>query len=608
MTLQSSIVVWLGAFVPAVVAAQPSMFRGGAEHRGEYAGPGVAAFGGLQWRVQTLGPVRASPTAVGQTVYVGSSDGSVYAIDLRSGDVKWRRDVESPVMSTPAVDNGLVLVGSYDGTMRALRAANGNVAWTFRTQSPVALRWGFESGETWTSSPSVLSNVAVFGARDGNVYAVNATGGTPIWRYSTGARVVSSPAIANGAVFVGSQDGVLHAIDFASGKEKWRFATEGTKLQSKDFGFDRTTIQSSPAVANGVVYFGARDGWWYAVDAASGKERWRVDHKVSWINTSPAVSEGLVYVGSSDAHFVQAVDAASGEERWRTPTTGIVWASPAVDDSRVYVGEGDGTMYALDKKTGKEAWRYRAGARIISSAIVHDGRLIFGSDDGSVYAINSAASPNAALKRAVFWDTTVARAPLSNANDRMRTYLVSRGYEVLDANALATFMSRRVSDHAPSVVVFAMDHIPASVAPVGADTVLFRRYLNAGGSAVLFGAPPLIAPLNLQNLLGLVRDAAPKLIGVRYTRGNFDPLGVKPTALGRRLGLPEWYIDNWGAVAEDVTTVLSYDEHGNAASWIKNFGGPPGTGFIRFFAGDGSAGRPTNFVGVQVIAERRPLP
>ena len=606
MTFSRTVIASLVALIPLGVGAQSSMFRGGAEHRGEYAGPGVPAFGGLQWRVQTLGPVRGSPTAVGQTVYVGSSDGSLYAIDLRSGEVKWRHSLESAVMSTPAVDNGLVLVGTYDGAMHALRAANGNVAWTFRTQAPVALRWGFESGETWTSSPTIARGVAVFGSRDGNVYAMNAATGTQKWRYSTGARVVSSPAIVDGAVFVGSQDGVLHAIDFASGKEKWRFATEGTKLQSKDFGFDRTTIQSSPAVATGVVYFGARDGWWYALDATTGKERWRVDHKVSWINTSPAVSDGLVYVGSSDAHFVQAVDAATGEERWRTPTTGIVWASPAVDDARVYVGEGDGTMYALDKKTGKEAWRYRAGARILSSAIVHEGRLIFGSDDGSVYAINAAASPNAALKRAVFWDTTFSRAPLSNANDRLRAFLVSRGYEVLDANALATFMTQRVSDRNPSVVVFAMDHIPATVAPVAADTVLFRRYLNAGGTTVTFGPPPLIAPLNLQNLLGLVRDAAPKLLGVRYTRGNFDPLGVKPTALGRRLGLPQWYIDAWGAVPEDVTTVLAHDEQGNAASWIKSFGGPPGTGFIRFFAGDGAAGRPINWVNVQAIAERRP--
>jgi outer membrane protein assembly factor BamB len=582
------------------------MFRGAAEHRGEYAGTGPAAFGGLQWRVQTLGPVRSSPTIVGQTVYVGSSDGHLYAIDLKSGDVMWRRNLESPVTSTPAIDNARLIVGTYDGTFHALHLTTGESAWTFKTGAPVALRWGFESGETWTSSPTVLSGVVVFGARDGNVYAVDASSGSEKWRHRAGTRVVSSPAIANGTVFVGSQDGVFHALDFATGKPKWRFEIEGTKLKSGDFGFDRTTIQSSPAVANGVVYFGARDGWWYALDAATGKERWRFDHKVSWINTSPAISDGLVYVGSSDAHFVQAVDVSTGTERWRTATTGIVWASPAVDAERVYVGEGDGTFYALEKKTGKEVWRYRAGARIISSAVVHDGRVVFGSDDGGVYAINGAA-PNAGLRRAVFWDSAFVRVPLSAANDRLRAYLAGRGYEVLDAANLARFMTERVRDRAPSVVVFAIDHIPATVAPVAADTVLFRRYLNGGGTVVTFGAPPLIAPLNLQSLLGLQRDAAPNLIGVRYTRGNFDPLGVKPTALGKRLGLADWYIDNWGALPEDVTTVLAHDEQGNAAAWVKNYGGATGTGFIRFYAGDGSPGRPQNFISVQTIAELRPL-
>jgi len=596
----------LAAGVATAARAQRPMFRGSPEHRGEYASPGVAAFGGLQWRVQTLGPVRSSPTIVEETVYAGSSDGHVYAIDLKSGAIKWRRDLRSPVTSTPAADTGLLIIGTYDGTMHALHLTSGTSAWSFKTGVTAALRWGFESGETWTSSATIAAGVAVFGSRDGNVYAVNARTGTERWRFRAGARVVSSPAISNGSVYVGGQDGILHAIDAVSGKAKWRFETEGTKLRSGDFGFDRTTIQSSPAVADGIVYFGARDGWWYAVDAATGKERWRVDHKVSWINTSPAISDGLVYVGSSDAQFVQAVDARSGEERWRAPTTGIVWASPAVDNERVYVGEGDGTFYALDKKTGKEVWRYRAGGRILSSAIVHGGRVLFGSDDGGIYAVNAAISPNAPLRRAVFWDSALVRAPLSSANDRLRAYLASRGYETLDAAALARFMADRERDRAPSVVVFAIDHIPATVAPVAADTVLFRRYLNAGGTVVAFGAPPLIAPLDLQSLLGLQRDAAPKLIGVRYTRGNFDPLGNRPTALGRQHGLAEWYIDNWGALPEDVTTVLAHDEQGNASAWIKNFGGPAGTGFIRFFAGDGSPGRPTNFTAVQAIAETRP--
>jgi eukaryotic-like serine/threonine-protein kinase len=592
--------------VPQLLMAQSAMFRGGPDHRGEYAASGVPAFGGLAWRVQTSGPVRGSATIIGESAFIGSSDGHVYAIHVVTGDVRWRRNLSSPVMSTPAVYRDLVLVGTYDGTMHALRARTGNSVWQLKTGAATPLRWGFESGETWTSSATVLGGVAVFGARDGFVYAVNARTGARLWRYAAGARVVSSPAIADGMVFVGGQDGVLHAIDFVSGRARWRFETEGTKLQSGNFGFDRTTIQSSPAVGHGLVFFGARDGWGYAVDAATGRERWRVDHKVSWINTSPAISDGMVYVGSSDGRFIQALDATTGGERWRAPSQNIVWSSPAVDRERVYIGEGDGTLYAFDKKTGREAWRYRAGGRIMSSPVVEGNRVIFGSDDGGVYAVKAAASPEAALRRAVFWDSSMTRLPLSANHERLKTYLVGRGYTLLDAAALGTFLAERVRDRAPSVVLFAIDHVPASVAPVAADTVLLRRYLNAGGSVVTFGAPPRIAPADMRSLLDLQRDAPTRIIGVRYTRGNFDPLGVTPNALGERLGFSDWYLDNWGAMPQDVTTVFATDEHGNAAAWIKNFGGPNGTGFIRLPAGDGSPGRPLDFILIQSIAELRP--
>lgn len=590
----------------AAQSSATSQFRGDAAHSGSYASSGPATFGGLQWRVQTAGPVRGSPTVSGETVYVGSADGHLYAIDIRSGDVRWRRNLGSPVSSTPAVANGLVYAGGLDGVMHARRATDGEPAWTVRTGAPVPLQWGFESGETWTSSPSASGELVVFGARDGHVYAVDARSGRERWRYDAGARVYSSPAIAAGTVYVGGQDGYVHAIDLAAGTRKWRFATEGTKLESGDFGFDRTTVQSSPAVAGGVVYVGARDGWHYAIDAATGTERWRVDHKISWVNTSPAASGGMVFVGSSDGHFIQAVDAAGGVEQWRTPSVNIVWSSPAVDAERLYIGEGDGTLYALEKRTGREVWRYRMGARTVSSPVLHEGRLFIGSDDGGVYAVNAAPSGVPSMRRAVFWDTAFVAAPLSRNRVTVRDYLRGRGYEVLDAAGLQRFLEERVRDRAPSVVVFSMDHLPATVAAVAADTVLFRRYLNAGGKAVWLGAPPLLAPLTAQGLKDLDREAPRRLLGMSVEGGNFDPLGVTPNAAGARLGLPAWYIDNWSANPRDVTTVWSLDEQGQAVAWLKSFGGPAGTGFVRFFAGDATAGRPQNHHAIQVVAELRP--
>jgi eukaryotic-like serine/threonine-protein kinase len=584
--------------------AQVTMFRGGASHSGEYRTRGVPAFGGLQWRVQTNGPVRSSPVIAAATIYIGSGDGHVYAINANTGVVRWRHATGAAIPSTPAVANGLVLVNGNDGRFRALRAPDGRLAWSFATGAAIPLKWGYESGEIYTSSPAIVGAVVVFGSEDGHVYALDVRSGRERWRFRSGGRVYSSPAIAGGTVYAADQAGSVFALALTSGRQIWRFDTEGTRLSSADWGFDRTTVQSSPAVAGGAVYVGARDGFLYAIDRATGAQRWRQDHKVSWVNSSPAVSGGLVYAGTSDGRFIQAVDTTTGAERWRASAQSTVWASPAVDSALVYVGEGDGTMYALDKRTGKEAWRYRVGHRLFSSPLVNDGRLYFGSDDGGIYAVNAArAEP---LRRAVFFDSAVIGSAIVSS-EVLRAYLTRRGYETLDTASLARFMNERVRDRAPSVVVFAMDHLPRSVAPTAADTVLFRRYLEARGKVVWIGTPPLLWPppdSGRRTLKGVTREATAKLLGVRHERGNFDLIGVsKVTAQAKQLGLADWWLDNWGANPEDVTHVLAEDEWGLAAAWVKRYGGPSGSGFIRLYAGEGTPGRPSSLIAIQTAAE-----
>lgn len=121
------------------------------------------------------------------------------------------------------------------------------------------------------------------------------------------------------------------------------------------------------------------------------------------------------------------------------------------------------------------------------------------------------------------------------------------------------------------------------------------------------GVPPLLAPLDAQGLKDFRWDAGKTLLGVSHREGNFDAIGVsRVTPAGKRLGLPEWWLTSWSASAKDVTTVLAYDEYGQAAAWIKHFGGPPGTGYIRIPAGENTPARPAPLLAIQTAAELRP--
>jgi outer membrane protein assembly factor BamB len=579
------------------------MFRGNAQHTGVYDSSAIGEFGGLRWRVQTGGPVRSSPVVSAGVVYVGSSDGNVYAIDRQGGAIRWRADAGAAVTSSPAVASGLVIVGARDGKWFAFDAGTGRERWRLTTGADLPLPWGYESGDRYTSSPVIAGQVAFLGSGDGVLRAVDIATGKVQWQARTAGRIRSTPAVSSNLVIVGDADGVVYAFDRATGAAKWRHETEGHTLHSGDFGYDRRTIQSSPAIAGDRVFVGARDGFLYALDLATGTRRWRFDHKISWVNSSPAVDAGLVFAASSDGQFAQAVDAATGAEKWRVPTA-LVWSSPSVSGNRVFVGDAQGRLHAVDKITGTEKWSYRAGGPIFSSPAISGGTLFVGSDDGGLYALD--VSTPKPLARAVYWDSAYARAGSIPGQAVLKDWFRDHDYQVVDAAGLARFMSEQVAARTPSVVLFATDHAPPSVAASPADTCLLRRYLNAGGRIVDPGIVPLLWPRDSvtgdRDLKDINRGAPARLLGVTFEQGNFDPNGTTVvTPAGRRLGMTGGWMSTWAADPASVTEVLATDEMGLASAWIRRY--PNGGAFIRIPATSPAPGTTGNLLVLLTASE-----
>ncbi|HKG94730.1 MAG TPA: PQQ-binding-like beta-propeller repeat protein [Gemmatimonadaceae bacterium] len=598
---RSALVLMLLA-APAPAAAQPAptagMFRGDPRHTGRYPGEGPRAFGGLLWRAQTGGPVRSSPTVAGDAVYVGSGDGRLYALDRLTGEERWRYDAGSAVASSAAVAGDAVFLTATDGSVHAVDRRTGRARWRVATGADAALPWGREGFDYYGSSPVVAGGLVVAGSGDGSLYALDAATGRRRWRFRTGGRVRSSPAVADGVVYVGSFDGHVYAVDLATGAERWRYATEGVALESARFGYDRRSVQSSPALGDsGALYVGSRDGHLYALDARRGTLRWKVAHdETSWSIASPALLDSAVIDASSDAHFIHAVRARDGAELWRVDAPTTVWSSPAVAGGSAapvayvgvghYAGGGGGAVLALDGATGRELWRYLTGAPVLSSPAVAGGVLYVGAGDGAVYALRGAEGPG--LARAVFWDSAAAALAQTRDHRRVRDYLTARGYELLDAARLAAWLRARLADRAPSVVVFAVDHAPAEVAPNGSDTVALRRYLDAGGKVVWLGTPPRMWPADssgARSITGLDPAGASAILGVPLAGAVFDSYAARPTPAGARWGLSGWWLATWALDPAPAGvpgfTPLALDERRSAAAWVRRYGGPPGTGFVQ---------------------------
>jgi outer membrane protein assembly factor BamB len=354
-----------------------------------------AASGRQLWKRKTGGPVPATPAIAGDLLYVGSYDGKFYALDRRTGVPRWKFVTEGErrfeakglhgfqpknqtmadqfdvFLSSPVVADGTVYFGSGDGNLYALDAATGD------------LRWKFKTGDVVHASPAYADGVVYFGSWDSYFYAIDARTGAQRWRFHGGEDPAihnqvgfqSSPAVVDGVVYTGCRDAKLYAIDVATGNEKWHYDAAGS------------WVISSPAVTRGKVIFGTSDSSLYVVlDAATGKPIIESKGK-AYVFSSPSVAGDIVLIGVLNG-TLEARDLGSGTVLWQFETessrrndgwaltadrrfnapllfpsgwreapvigtaaqfgTGSIFSSPLVVAGTVYVGSADGNLYALE--------------------------------------------------------------------------------------------------------------------------------------------------------------------------------------------------------------------------------------------------------------------
>ncbi len=560
------------AAAPAV-RAQPAMYRGGPEHTGVYPASGGVQYAGRAWRFMTGGAVRSTPVLTpDQRIVFGSTDGRLYALSL-GGEPIWSAQLGSPIASSPAVADGVALVQSRDDLIVAVSARDGRILWRKPAAPAAPLPWGLESGDLYQASPTIAEGRVVIGGVDGSVSAFDLHTGKLFWRFLAGGRVRTAAAVAGGTVYAPSFDGSLYALDLKTGGLRWRFDTLGHSLNSGDFGFDRRSIQSAPAVADGMVVFGARDGLLWAVDAATGKERWRFDHEIVWVIGGPAIANGRVFDATSDDAIIQAFDLKTGKALWKDKMSGVAWPSPAVSGDTVFFADSNGGVGAFDAASGRKLWKAAVPGGVYGSPVPIPGALLVPSHDGALYAFRLSEKP---VRRLVYWDEAYKTATPFDGGEGARDALKRDGWTVIDAAALEALLADPASARG-TTVTFAIDAVPQALVS-GGEAAPLRRWLEAGGRAVWLDVPPGLMPRDpktgeaLFSLKTLDRSGLSRMLGVDFSRANFDPWGAVSTPAGARFGLDGAWVAAWAADARSVDVVLASDENRKAAAWIKRYG------------------------------------
>ena len=326
------------------------------------------------WEFSTNNLVPGSP-AVGHdgTVYIGSYNRRLYAIDGETGAQQWNFNAGSKIYSSPAVgSDGTVYVGTSGSKLFAINGTDGSQTWEFLADAPLY------------SSPAIATDGTVHIGDYGNkVYAVNGTTGTQKWAFTAGGYILSSPAIAtDGTVFVGSGDKKVYALDGDDGSLLWEYTTGGPVRSSPTLGTD------------GTVYIGSDDKKLYALDGTDGSKKWEFVAGGTVTSSAAIGADGTVYVGGNDSK-AYALDGTTGALVWEFLAGGAISSSPAIaDDGTVYVGSNDQKLYALDSSNGTKKWDFTTGGNVFSSPVIgHGGQVYTGAYDGKVYALQGASAP-----------------------------------------------------------------------------------------------------------------------------------------------------------------------------------------------------------------------
>lgn len=326
------------------------------------------------------------PPAISPSVFIGSQNQFIYALDPTTGLKKWECFIGSNIESSPVLYNDILFVGNSSSTLYKLDPNNGtkgqskfgifpsgmtttpigNDGFLYMTSGnmvygldikPDTMEWSYKADGIINSSPTIKDTQLVFGCDDGYVYMLDHRKGNLIWKSKKKYATIfpSSPAMDTALIYIGAEDGNMYCLRRKDGSEVWASNTGAP-------------VKSSPLVLGGNVIFGSDNNKLYCLQNTDGAARW-ITTTSDRIRCSPYLHGQVIYVGSYDKNFY-AINALDGSVRWSFKTNGLIKSSPVVYDGKVFFGSYDKYLYAADTANGAQLWRYAVNGLIDCSPSV----------------------------------------------------------------------------------------------------------------------------------------------------------------------------------------------------------------------------------------------
>ena len=351
-----------------------SAFSGG-ESRNAVYDVAIGEPTGIYWSQPVSGFVTEDPVLQGKALYVGTSIGRVYSVDIdNEGSLIFDDDAESivapMVVDQVSFDQGgqsrsFVFYGDDDGVlyMRNIDDSRG-VAWEADLGSPI------------TGPPLVRTDYVIVATADGVIWKLAGSNAEVLARYPEEGEVegglIGALAAGDGVMYARTDDGRVLVMD------------EETLTPTCEVAMGAAQATTDPLLAEGRWFIGTATTAVFSFEAGrcssgGGIPAYQVDVPIDF---SAPVADGIMW-NAADG-LLLAVDLSDGQLPF-TPSNleATVTSPPVVAGDYVLVGatrSGRHELVGVDRSTGIPAWRFPLDLPLSTRPVVGDGVIVVATD------------------------------------------------------------------------------------------------------------------------------------------------------------------------------------------------------------------------------------
>ena len=411
-----------------------------------------SSFNSPWWKFTTDGELYTSPSIYQGMIYIGDSNGHVYAINQKTGKPVWTRTLDHAVTSPFVFDHNITFFTTDDGALYALRATTGEESWRFSTpqaykfvESPTLygnmilisdaggtlyalqktsgkVMWQFHSRRPlqasfiqpdktlrWRFSFSKNDANIFFAGMDGYIYALQLNTGRIVWEFNTGGSITTYPEISQGKVYIGNQMGDSYALDQQHGHVVWHSKIHsavtclvpGAGTYSDVYPTPFSFIAHILVPQRNIVIRTSSDGVVTALNS-KGNNLWTQQMKVGIIQC-PTIWKSSVFV--ADKETLRSLTINNGHTQWSVSTKNTFLFPPYIftpafyidtqksvvmfNTPLLFVADSRGVVRAINGASGIELWQTHCSGAVYQPPVIRANRLYYACTDGGVYAVNA---------------------------------------------------------------------------------------------------------------------------------------------------------------------------------------------------------------------------